>query len=66
MRALVAVYRLPALVGARLRRGDGGATATEYALLAALVAGVIVLAVAAFGGEVLALFESTDAALDAA
>lgn len=64
MRALVAMYRLPAVVGARLRRGDGGATATEYALLAALVAGVILLAVATVGGQVLALFQSADAALD--
>lgn len=64
MRALVAMYRLQALAGARLRRGDAGATATEYALLAALVAGVIILAVATVGGEVLGLFQSADDALD--
>jgi hypothetical protein len=37
---------------------DGGATAVEYALMAALVAGVIGVAVNALGQQVLALFQS--------
>ncbi len=34
-----------------------GATSIEYALLAALIAGVIVIAVGLFGGSVQGLFE---------
>lgn len=41
-----------------LARADRGATAAEYALIAALVAVVIVVAVAAFGQAVLGLFTS--------
>lgn len=37
---------------------DNGATAVEYALMAALVAGVIVAAVLVLGGTVLGLFSS--------
>jgi pilus assembly protein Flp/PilA len=44
-----------------LGSGDRGATAAEYALMAALIAAVIVLSVAAFGGGVLNLFESANA-----
>lgn len=36
---------------------DRGAVATEYALLAALIAVVIVVAVVFFGGTVLSLFD---------
>lgn len=63
MDALVVMCRIAALVGARLRRGDAGATAAEYALLAALVAAVIVISVSAVGGHVLALFDSAEAGL---
>ena len=38
------------------RPAERGATAVEYALLAALIAGVIVVAVATFGQAVGALF----------
>jgi Flp pilus assembly pilin Flp len=40
----------------RTGAGDDGATAIEYALIAALVAGVITATVAALGQQVLALF----------
>ncbi|MEJ2673371.1 MAG: Flp family type IVb pilin [Deltaproteobacteria bacterium] len=39
-------------------KDEAGATATEYALLASLIAGVIVLAVTALGQSVLGLFQS--------
>ena len=39
-------------------RDDRGATAAEYALMVGLIAVVIVVAVAAFGGSVKGLFES--------
>ena len=50
------------LVTARARlmvRDDRGGTAVEYALLAALIAGMIVTGVVIFGGEVLGLFQGT-------
>ena len=37
---------------------ERGATAVEYALLAAMIAGVIVVAVMTFGTRVVALFSS--------
>jgi Flp pilus assembly pilin Flp len=46
-----------------LGSADRGATASEYALMAALVAAVIVLSVAAFGGGVLNLFQNAGAAI---
>ena len=39
-----------------LTRDDRGATAVEYALMAALIAVVIAVAVGAFGAAVIALF----------
>ena len=39
-------------------RGDRGATAVEYGLMASLIALVIIVAVTAFGSSVKALFES--------
>jgi pilus assembly protein Flp/PilA len=41
-------------------RDDRGATAVEYGLMVALIAGVIVLAVAALGGSVNGAFEFID------
>lgn len=41
---------------------DRGATAVEYAVMVSLIAVVIVLAVAAFGGAVNGLFQLTDTA----
>ena len=38
-------------------RGDRGATAVEYGLMASLIALVIVVAVTAFGGSVNGLFQ---------
>ena len=38
-------------------RGDRGATAVEYGLMASLIAVVIVVAVTAFGSSVRGLFE---------
>ena len=49
-----------ALISTRLR-GDEGATAAEYAILTGLIAVVIVVAVAAFGLNVLALFTNATA-----
>jgi pilus assembly protein Flp/PilA len=40
----------------RLREDDRGATAVEYGLLVALIAGVIVVAVTALGTKVSGLF----------
>ena len=40
-------------------RGDRGATAVEYGLMASLIAVVIVVAVTAFGGSVNGLFQLT-------
>ena len=42
-----------------VRRGDEGATAVEYGLMVALIAGVIVAAVFALGGHLSTLFNST-------
>ncbi|MCZ7525580.1 MAG: Flp family type IVb pilin [Acidimicrobiia bacterium] len=44
---------------ARSNLSERGATAPEYALIGALVAGVIVLSVTALGQMVLDLFETT-------
>lgn len=38
--------------------GDRGATAAEYSLLVALIAGVIIGTVITFGGAVLGLFQT--------
>ncbi len=40
------------------RRNDDGATAVEYALLAALIAGVAAGAILAFGAATLGLFDA--------
>ncbi len=42
----------------RARAGDRGATAVEYALVAALIAGVIAATVGVVGQQVLALFST--------
>jgi len=53
--------RLPQnLIPLRLHTDARGASATEYALLVALIAAVAVLAVSAFGGQVADLFERLD------
>ena len=44
-------------VAKALQRDDQGATAVEYALMAAAVAGVIVVIVFALGGQVSGLFD---------
>ncbi len=44
-------------------RGERGASAVEYALLASLIAVVIIAAVVIFGGAVRSLFETADDAL---
>jgi len=49
---------------ARQGRGDErGASAVEYGLLAALIAGLIVIAVIAFGGVVTGLFTDTQSSI---
>lgn len=40
----------------RLRRDDRGATAVEYGLIVALIAGVIILAVTALGTNISTVF----------
>ncbi|GLY02629.1 MULTISPECIES: Flp family type IVb pilin [Actinoplanes] len=44
-------------------KNDEGATAVEYSLLAALIAGVIVVAVTALGGRIRTLFNTLITAL---
>lgn len=48
-----------------LLRADDGGVAIEYALLSALIAGVIVFSVAAFGSSLTGTFSQIAAALDA-
>lgn len=48
----------------RLIHDESGATATEYALLAGLIAAVIVAIVAALGGEILEIFTDVEDDLD--
>ena len=43
----------------RRRRGDDGATAVEYSLLAVAIAAVIVIIVFALGSQVKAMFNKT-------
>lgn len=45
---------------------EQGATSAEYAILAALIAGVIVLSVTQFGQAVIKLFEKTNTSLPSA
>lgn len=42
----------------KIRKGEGGATAVEYAILASLIAAVIVVTVTALGVAVQDLFET--------
>ena len=51
--------KLRALVrqGLRVRRDEAGATAVEYALMAAFIAAVMVTGVAALGAQALVLFQ---------
>jgi pilus assembly protein Flp/PilA len=51
------------LLAETLRRGDRGATAVEYALLATLIAVVIVAVVTALGVSVQAMFSNLANAL---
>jgi pilus assembly protein Flp/PilA len=48
---------------ARNRDSDRGATAVEYGLMVALIAGVIVLAVTALGGKLDAIFQTVKNAM---
>jgi len=52
------VTALVALQDRRLSRDDRGATATEYALLLAFIAVVIIVAVALFGSSLNSLLSS--------
>jgi pilus assembly protein Flp/PilA len=47
----------------RLATDDSGASAIEYALLAAAIAAVIVLLVVALGGKVSGLFSTANSAI---
>ena len=47
----------------RARNQDRGATAVEYGLMVALIAGVIVLAVTALGGKLNTIFETVKNAM---
>ena len=47
----------------RVRNQDRGATAVEYGLMVALIAGVIVLAVTALGGKLNVIFETVKNAM---
>jgi len=51
------------LLSGALRRGDRGATAVEYCMLATLIAVVIVAVLAALGVKVTAMFTSLANAL---
>ena len=44
----------------RLIHDESGATAMEYALLAGLIAAVIIVIVAALGGEILEIFTDVE------
>jgi pilus assembly protein Flp/PilA len=43
----------------RLGRGERGATAVEYGLLIAGIAGLVVLVIFAFGAEITSLYQDT-------
>jgi len=47
----------------QLTRDDEGATALEYGLIAALIAGVIVISVTALGGKVSTTFDTITKAM---
>ncbi len=47
----------------RARNQDRGATAVEYGLMVALIAGVIVIAVTALGGKLNTIFETVKNAM---
>jgi pilus assembly protein Flp/PilA len=49
----------------QLRGDDRGATAAEYALIAALIAVVIIAAVTLLGGSVFGLFDTTSSSFAA-
>jgi len=48
----------------RLRRNENGATAIEYAIIAAGIAAVLVGAIAALGGNVAAMWATVKAAFN--
>ncbi|HLQ53731.1 MAG TPA: Flp family type IVb pilin [Streptosporangiaceae bacterium] len=50
----------------RLRRDDRGATAVEYGLIVALIAGVIIVAVTALGANISTVFTDVAAKIAAA
>lgn len=58
---LVAMHTM--LVGRFEDKRDEGATAVEYGLMVALIAGVIVLAVVTLGGTVRGIFTDTNTCL---
>jgi pilus assembly protein Flp/PilA len=70
--ALVTLFRTGATIGSIVprtpTRGSStvqrGATAVEYGLLVALIAAAIVFSVLVFRGEVVGLFEHTNASID--
>lgn len=47
----------------RVRSNDEGATAVEYGLMVALIAGVIVIAVTALGGQLNTVFQNVTTSL---
>lgn len=49
----------------RLNRDDKGATAVEYGLMVALIAGAIILTVTALGGALNGIFAAVSAAIAA-
>jgi pilus assembly protein Flp/PilA len=58
LRFYMAAANMLGLLGERARRNDRGATAVEYGLMVALIAGVIILAVTTLGGNLRDLFNT--------
>jgi pilus assembly protein Flp/PilA len=58
LRFYTAAITALASVAGRLERSDKGATAVEYGLMVALIAGVIILAVTTLGGNLRDLFNT--------
>ena len=54
------------LVTEQVRRDDRGATAVEYGLIVALIAGVIIVAVTALGANISTVFTNVAAKIAAA
>jgi pilus assembly protein Flp/PilA len=58
LRIYIAAMDLLASVTGRIERNEKGATAVEYGLMVALIAGVIILAVATLGNNLRDLFNT--------